>query len=72
MCELFAGMLNTGNGILERFTIIVPDCKKIDPDIRDAAYERMARTRIMIEDVYHIAMKLDSNSEFYFSEEALR
>ena len=65
-------MLNTGNGILERFTIIVPDCRKIDPDIRDAAYERMDRTGIMIEDVYRIAMKLDSNSEFYFSEEALR
>ena len=67
-------MMNTGNGILERFTIIVPDCRKVDPDVRDAAYQQMDRIGIMIEDIYRIVMKLDSNSdpEFYFSEEALR
>ena len=74
MCELFAHMLNTGNGILERFTIIIPDCRKVDPDVRDAAYQRMERKGIMIEDIYRIVMQLAANSdpEFNFSDEALR
>ena len=74
MCELFSDMMNTGNGIMERFMIIVPDCRKIDPDERDTAHQRMEDKGITIDEIYRVISKLDSNSdpEFYFSDEALR
>ena len=72
MCQLFNEMENTGNGILERFIIIVPDCRKVDPDVRESAYERMNGKGVSIEDIYATISQLNSNSEFYYSLESLR
>ena len=72
MCELFSDMVVTGNGIINRFKIIVPDCRKVDPDVRDTAFKRMVDKGVSIESIYDVLSKLDSNSEFYFSLESLR
>ena len=39
-CELFADMLATGNRIIDRLILIVPDCRKTDPDPRKSAKRR--------------------------------
>ena len=74
ICELLSEMISTGNGMLDRFMIIVPDSRKVDPDERDAAYERMDRTGITVSALYQIVSKLDPNSDnqFYFSTDALK
>ena len=74
MCELFLEMMSAGNGFMERFMIIVPDCRKKDPDDRDAAHQPVENKGITIQQIYSVIAKLDpaSDPSFYFSDEALR
>ena len=72
--NVFLEMMSAGNGFMERFMIIVPDCRKVDPDDRDAAHQRMEDKGITIQNIYSVISKGDSASDpsFYFSDEALR
>ena len=73
MCELFSDMLATGNGIIDRFMIIVPDCRKADPDERESAQRRAESAGITVADLYKVVAKSDASSDhdFYFSDDSL-
>ena len=73
MCELFADMLATGNGIIDRFMLIVPDCRKTDPDERESAQRRSESVGITVSDIYKVVAKSDASSDhdFYFSDDSL-
>ena len=73
MCELFADMVATGNGIIDRFMLTIPDCRKIDPDERESAKRRADSVGISVADIYKVIAKSDASSDhdFYFSDDSL-
>ena len=71
---LFNEMSSIGNGTLERFLIIVGDCRKYNVLQQNEADQEVTRSPISTDKIYAVLKKYDRDSDFtfYLQDDAVR
>ena len=67
MVSVFKALSGASNGILDRFCILVPDCRKLSEDLENETMMRLAELEtggVTVERIYELVADIDEDTVF--------